>query len=183
MVIKRYTSTALGAVLMLLIATSGALAQEKKEATQKTPAATPANPFTQAAAKAGLSKCVRRIGQITDFVTAKTQSKGLLFTAPKTPDSRISSISLEIRSPNALSYAGATFAPGSPAGECGGLYEAVTYWNNRCDDVGAKAFGKFKRTTPLREAIATLDGGPNVKVFLMPAGQGCVSIKKEMIYQ
>lgn len=30
--------------------------------------------------------------------------------------------------------------------------------------------------------VFMLDGGPTVKVFLMPAGSGCVSVKKEMVY-
>ena len=29
--------------------------------------------------------------------------------------------------------------------------------------------------------LGLLDGGPATKVFLMPAGDGCVSIKKEVV--
>ncbi len=193
--IKRHTLTVTGTIIVALITLFSAWAAENdpKKAAQK-PAAAPSNPTAQpaaaqpnaiarAAAIAGVPKCVGRIGQITDFVTANTQSSGLLFTAPSAQNSRISSASLEVSTSDTLTYVGTSFAPGPSANECSGLYEAVTYWQNRCDDVGAKAFGSFKRITPLGRVIAMLDGGPGVRVFLMPAGQGCISIKKEMIYQ
>jgi hypothetical protein len=33
----------------------------------------------------------------------------------------------------------------------------------------------------LKKDIAVLDGGASTKVFLMPAGSGCLSIKKEVV--
>lgn len=152
-------------------------------AAQPQAAAPPVNQITQAVAQAGVSKCLGRINQISNFLTANTQSGAMLFTAPAEADRRLASVSLEVQAPNALSYAGATFAPGAGANECSGMYEAVTYWNNTCNDVGSKAFGTFKRANPLRQVIASLEGGPTVRVFLIPAGQGCISIKKEMVYQ
>jgi hypothetical protein len=149
---------------------------------QAQPAAPPVNRITQAIAQLGVQKCLGRVNQFTSFLTANSQNGAILFTSPVEVDRRLLSISLEIQAQNALTYATATFAPGEAANECGGMYEAVTYWNNSCNDVGSKAFGAFKRTNPLRQDIAALEGGPNLRVFLMPSGQGCISVKKEIVY-
>lgn len=75
-------------------------------------------------------------------------------------------------------------APG-PNGYCRASYEAVTYWAMACDDVAKSAFPTFKRSTPLRQYLLVLDGGPSAKVFMMslPANRGCVTIKKEVLFQ
>ena len=41
-------------------------------------------------------------------------------------------------------------------------------------------FKNLKREGVLKENIVVLGGGP-VKVFLMPAGSGCIVIKKEIV--
>jgi hypothetical protein len=61
------------------------------------------------------------------------------------------------------------------------MYEAVVYWNMKCDDVAARQFAGLKQIGALRKDITMLDGGPALNVFLMPAGSGCISIKKEVV--
>ena len=143
----------------------------------------PINAIAQAMAKQGVSRCVPRASQLTGFLTANAQAGVMMFVDPNGPDQRLSSVSMEVRGQNkSLNYASATFMPSEASIDCGGLYEAVTYWNNKCDDVGARAFGNFKRAAPLHQSIATLAGGPTVRVFLIPAGAGCVSVKREIVY-
>lgn len=53
-----------------------------------------------------------------------------------------------------------------------------------CQSIGAvcrKKFGTFKKIGALSKNINVLDYGVSTKVFLMPAGKGCVSIKKEIV--
>ena len=142
------------------------------------------NPFALAAANGGASKCAPRVNQITGFVAPDPQKSGaLLFAAPTGPDNRLLSMSLEvIVQPGTSSYIGAAFAPGADGAGCSGLYESVTYWNGTCEQVAKSQFGPFKVAAPLKQNIAVLDGGPLVRVFLMSAGQGCVSIKKEIVF-
>ena len=137
---------------------------------------------TQAFTQRGVSKCAERIGQFAQFLTNGAEVGGQVFVAPDDPDRKLSSASLEIQAGPAIGYAGLTFAPDTGANRCGGMYELVMYWTNSCDDVATKAYSAYKRTNPLRKSIISLDGGPTVRVFLLPAGTGCVSIKKELTY-
>ena len=91
------------------------------------------------------------------------------------------SASMEIPMKDATSaYASASFAPNQANG-CAGIYETVVYWSQKCTEVTEKNFSTFKKIGSLSKNISALDGGVSTKVFLMPAGKGCVSIKKEVI--
>lgn len=149
---------------------------------KETPPPKPAlNGLAQAATNVGVVNCVGRIQQVTDFLTANTKSGAYLFTAPKEPNRHLVSTSLEIRSGAISSYASASFAPVGSSG-CGALYETVVYWGNTCDEVAKGAFTGFAPGGKLGDTVNMLEGGPSLRVFLMPAGQGCLSIKKEVIY-
>ena len=142
----------------------------------------PATMVTQAFTQRGINKCAERVGQFSQFLTSGAQVGGQVFVAPEDSDRRVASASLEIQAGQASAYAGLTFSPDSGANRCGGVYELVSYWSNTCEEVATKAYASFKRMVPLRQSIIALDGGLTVRVFLMPAGVGCVSIKKELAY-
>jgi hypothetical protein len=61
------------------------------------------------------------------------------------------------------------------------MYETVVYWPQTCTEVGENNYGKFKNVGKLSKNIYVRDDGVSTKVFLLPAGKGCVSIKKEII--
>ncbi len=137
-------------------------------------------PVAKGAAQSGIRRCLPRIDQVVGFVTAGTQSGAMVFVPPVDADNRQTSVALEILGNNGLSYIDTGYAPTSVG--CDAMYQSVTYWTNSCDEVARVAFPSFKKTNPLRQYIAVLDGGPSAKVFLMPAGTGCVSIKKEVLF-
>jgi hypothetical protein len=95
---------------------------------------------------------------------------------------RIVSSAIEVEGGGSTSFVSASFAPGSGPSDCSGTYDAVTYWNASCSQVATANFSAFKVTRPLLKTVNILDGGQFAKVFLMPAGNGCVSIKKEMVF-
>ena len=139
------------------------------------------NVVTQAATQAGVLSCASRINKVTDMLTAGIPSGAFLFLPRSEPDQRIFSVSLEILGQNVPgAYVSENFAPNQANG-CGVMYEAVTYWNTSCDDVATRQFPTNKRVGVLYRNIAILNGGDSVRVFLMPAGTGCVSIKKEVL--
>lgn len=141
----------------------------------------PLNAVAQAAQKAGLRDCVPRINQVSNFLTAGAQQSGASMSiSPQAPNEHIASIAFEIKSPQVLSYATADFAP-LPTG-CGASYEAVTHWQNSCKDVASKGYAQLKFIGAIQNNILVLEGGPQLRVFLMPAGKGCVAIKKEVVY-
>ena len=146
-----------------------------------------ANGVTQAALKVGIKTCAPRINQVTNFIGAGSQVGAFIFAPTAQQDQRVVSISMEVPAkkvpggkniPDA--YVSASFAPNQANG-CGAVYDAIVYWNARCDTVAAKRFGDMKKGRKLQQHISVLEGNGPTKVFLMPAGNGCVSIKKEVL--
>jgi hypothetical protein len=151
-----------------------------KPAAPAQPTASNVNPVTQAAVQAGVLACVSRINQVVTFLTANSKSAAYLFLPPKQPDQSLFSVSLGLETDKAATiYASASFAP-TTNGQCSALYDTVEYVALSPADVETKILKNLKRKGTLGKDIVILDGGP-VTVFLMPAGSGCIVIKKEVV--
>ena len=151
----------------------------------QTAPATPAQaatPYAIAAQRNGITQCIPRINQITSFIIGNSPNSGMVFNSPNNEaNAKLVSSVMEVQGTgNLVTFVTASFAPAM--GSCGGTYDAVTYWPTNCSQLAASNFSTFKPERVLRQSITTLDGGPLVKVFLMPAGAGCISIKKEVLY-
>lgn len=175
-IFSRHTPSVRYAFLVALIAMPSLAAPVAPKAPSPNPSLGSIASF---AAQGGVRKCLGRIDQISNFLTAGTVSGANVFIDPREPDRGLTSVSMELQGNNGLSYVATAFSPTATA--CDGIYEAITYWGSTCDQVAA-SFTGFKRANPLRQHIQMLDGGSNAKVYLMPAGQGCISIKKETVY-
>jgi len=171
-------------LLVLTFAASVSIAAEKQTPLQtKSPARNidQANDITQYAIKAGMTSCAGRINQVTNFLLAGSQGSGaMVFLPDANPDTHLFSASIEIPLGNQSAYASVSFAP-IQAGGCDGMYETVVYWPQNCAQVAERQFGAFQKANALAKTIAVRESGATVKVFLMPAGAGCVSIKKEVV--
>jgi hypothetical protein len=140
-----------------------------------------AQSVTDAAAKAGVQSCLGRINQVTNFLTTGLRSGAVLFEPPSDPDRRLISFSLGLEMPRGkVAYASESFAPNQANG-CGSMYETVVYWEEGCADVAKHQFSTFRNSGFVVNSIMMLDRGTSVKIFLMPAGTGCVAIKKEVL--
>ena len=138
------------------------------------------NPVTRAAINAGVLASARRIDQVITVMTADKPSGAYLFIPQAEPDQNIFSASLEIQTPAATPiYTSVSFAP-LTSGETGTLYDTVEYDPNSCAFIAQNASKDLKYAGVLRKDIVMLDGGP-VRIFLMPAGTGCIVIKKEVV--
>lgn len=173
------------AVLFCLCTSLTAVAAEGAAPASPPPASAAApevNGITQAALKAGVIACTSRINQVANFLIAGTQDvKAIMLMPPANPDQQLISVSMEIPQKDASSaYASASFAPNQANG-CGGMYEAVVYWPQNCTKVASETFGALKKIDGFSKQFTVLDGGPLTKIFLMSAGKGCVSIKKEVV--
>jgi hypothetical protein len=140
----------------------------------------PVNPsvsaVTQAAVKMGVLSCVSRINQVATALTANAQSGVYIFPVQTPPDQHIFSTSFELVRPDSSTiYATASFFPNQDA-----VYDTVEYVNKSCEEVEKTIFKNLKRVSMLKKNVILLDGGA-VKVFLMPAGSGCIVIKKEVV--
>ena len=162
-------------IVLFLIVFAAAPANTHAEAAKPT-----VNPITAAVIKAGVKSCKDRINQVSNFLTANTNSGWLLFQPTSQPDRRLISVSMEAATKDVASaYVSESFAPNQANG-CAGLYETVVYWEKGCPEVAKKQFAAFKKAGALSKNISILNGGAGVRVFLMPAGKGCVAIKKEV---
>ena len=139
-----------------------------------------ANAIAQAAVQKGVMNCVSRINQVSNFLGYSAQAGAVLMLPPNQTDQRLVPLAMEVPTETGSAYVSATFAPNQANG-CGAAYDAVVYWPQKCDEVASKQFARLKKVGPLRQNITVLDGGVATKVFLMPAGSGCVSIKKEIV--
>ncbi len=143
------------------------------------PAASNVNPITEAVVKAGVLACVSRINQVVTFLTANVKSSAYLFLPQKQPDQSLFSVSLSLEDSKTTRYTSASFAP-TTNGQCAAVYDTVEYVAMSCSDVETKALKNLKRKGVLGKDIVMLDGG-SVTIFLMPAGSGCVVIKKQVV--
>lgn len=144
------------------------------------PAPPPVNPVTQAAVQAGVLTCVGRINQVVTFLTANSKSAAFLFVPQRQPDQCIFSVSLGMEGEKTTNkYASASFAP-TTNGQVSAVYDSVEYVALSPAEVETKTFKDLKRKGNLGKDIVVLDGG-TVAVFLMPAGSGCIIIKKEVV--
>lgn len=138
------------------------------------------NPLASAASQWGASQCSQRIQQISNFVGFSDQDGALAMMPAADTDRSLLPLAMEISTRNGAAYVSASFAPGQANG-CGASYDAVLYWENNCQQVASGQFAAYPSVGKLGRDITMLDGGMATKVFLMPAGNGCVSIKKERV--
>lgn len=141
------------------------------------------NAVTVAAVQQGVLTCSQRINQIANFIGMDERAGALLISPPSQPDQRLFALAAELpkRLPGSAAYVSATFSP-TPVNTCGASYDAVVYWPQGCGDLAQQIFASFRPIGTLKTDVQVLDGGPTIKVFLMPAGSGCVSIRRELVY-
>jgi len=154
-----------------------------KSTKSEPPEAGAMNGITRAVAKAGVKTCLDRIERTGNFLTENSKSKAIMYLPMADIDRQLTSASYEISYPNnTIAYASMTAAP-TADGACDSLYETVVYWANSCTDLAEKGFPGTKVIGVVQEHIRVLQGKGNLRIFLMPAGpEGCVAIKKEVIY-
>ncbi len=167
-------------IFACFVGTAGAQADETAKPTVAPPATSPTNAVTQAAVQQGVLSCAGRINQVSNFLGYTPQAGALLMTPPAQPDQRLIPLVMEIPTASGTAYVSASFAPNQANG-CGATYDAVMYWPQKCDVVASKQFATLKKMGQLKKEVTVLDGGSGTKIFLMPAGSGCVSIKKEVV--
>lgn len=140
------------------------------------------HPITLAAAQQGVLSCSGRINQVVNALGVTDKSGVALLLPPAQQDQRLVPLVLEMPTTQGGSaYISATFAPNQANG-CGANYDAVVYWPKSCDEVTQQSYASLKLLGRLIKDVVMLDGGTNMKVFLLPAGAaGCISIKREIL--
>lgn len=166
--------------LTLILQIGTIKAQQNILPASNTPGVSVTNAITQTAVMDGIFSCAGRINQVSSFLGYSAQSGALLMTPPSQPDQRLIPLVMEVDVNGNSAYVSASFAPNQANG-CAATYDSIVYWPQKCNEVSERQFPGLKKMKQLKKDIAILDGGVATKVFLMPAGNGCVSIKKEVI--
>ena len=143
-------------------------------------AAAAPNAVTQGALQVGMQACAGRVEQVSRFVGFSSQAGAVLMPPPAQPDKHLVPLAMEVPTEAGPAFVSAAFAPNQANG-CGATYDAVVFWPQACAAVAAQRFAGLRVIGLLKQHITVLDGGTTAKVFLMPAGSGCVSIKKELL--
>lgn len=175
---------------VLVVPNSFAQAQAQRPA--QAPAAAPAqpsasagaqqaNPITASLMRAGVKRCAPQIQKVTDFLNRGARVATVPFPAAANTDDSLISLSSEVQMGNVLSYSDANFAPRADGG-CSAVYEQITHWQNTCDQVYAAQFPTFQSRGLLGQQVRVYYNNPGSQVMLVPAGPGCVVIKKEIIH-
>lgn len=70
----------------------------------------------------------------------------------------------------------------SPGPTCSGFYEQVIYWPMSCERLKATVFASFGAPHPLLRNVLVSELNAGLQLYLLPAGAGCTSVKKEMFH-
>lgn len=143
------------------------------------------NSITESFASKGVKQCSARINQVSNFLGANSAGAGaFLFLPEAEADQQLSSLSMEIiGKDNKSAYISSSFAP-LANGSCQASYDAVAYFSEKCDAVIKHLYAKQKDGIgKLKQNVSIVPLNTNSRVFLMAAGDGCVSIKKETVYK
>ena len=138
--------------------------------------------LSDAFARAGVVTCGPRVEQIGDYLLRQAEAGAFLFLPVSAQDQRQVGVALELTAPGGGpgAYASAEFSP-EPAGGCGASYQSISYWPVGCAELARTTFAANKVLGVLKRNIQTLELSELGRVFLMPAGAGCVSIKRELL--
>ncbi len=159
-------------------ATNSPTVAPKQQAADTTP-----NAIAKGFSDKGVVSCTARINQVTNFVGSGGATGAFLFLPPPPQDQRLASTSIEVVDKDKKSvYVSSSFAPNQANG-CAAVYDAVAWWPAKCDAVASSQFPGQKQVGIIKQNIAILEINAVTRVFLMPAGEGCISIKKEVVSQ
>jgi hypothetical protein len=137
------------------------------------------NGVGKAASAKGLTRCAAAINSVTNFLGYNDNSAALLSQNLKNPNERLVSVMLEIPIPNNTALVSADFAPYPPNG-CQATYNGVIYWPQKCEVVIKKQFADLRFISKLKQNVFHFQG-QGFDFYVMNAGPGCVSLKKETI--
>lgn len=139
------------------------------------------NAVTSAVVQRGVLTCASRVEQVSNFLGFSAKAGAMLPALPPQPDRSLLPLVMEVPLEQGVAFVSMNFAPNQYNG-CGASYDAISYWDMSCEQLATKQFGTLKNMGPIKQQITALDAGAATKFFLMPAGKGCVAIKKEIVF-
>lgn len=139
------------------------------------------HPLAVNLATIGALACVERANQVAMFIDPRVSSQTIVHTPENNPNQRLLMATMVIESEkNGYTLGNVALAPGQANG-CGGSYHTVSYVDMPCAKAAEKNFPdlKFNKLNQLEVGIAIV--GKNMWIIAMPAGNGCVFEKEEVV--
>lgn len=145
------------------------------------PARPAGNPILEAARSQGVSRCLTRIGNLSEALTQGATYRAYAVTDDNKADERLYSLVLSrLSSQNTHQLVSATVTPDKA---CSATYDISTVWGLPCAQVAQQAFAAFKPETSLPGNVTVLQGSALQQVYLLATpGGGCMSLQKETLY-
>jgi hypothetical protein len=144
------------------------------------PAQSPAERVRASLRQAGITVCAPVIDRAAQFLFE--DGDGNFVIQPLSRDVNRTPVVLTMESAHPASgRTRLTVVTIAPAGVCSGSYEQVISWTQSCDVLKTTVFSAFRNERPLFRTVRQSELSPGIQLYLMPAGTGCVSIKKELI--
>ncbi len=134
-------------------------------------------PYEQAQ-NAGIKKCLPAIKKITDFIIEDGNAGAHSFWNTNNPDGSAFSTIIERNFSDGTILTNVTVAP-TPNGSCYVEYQKIVNLNKTCL-AAAQGLEGAKYKAELNREVAVLDHG-TVSVYLLPNGNQCTMIRKEVI--
>jgi len=70
----------------------------------------------------------------------------------------------------------------APGPTCSGFYQQTIEWLAPCQELKTSVFANYKDFKLLFQTVQVGELSPAVQVYLIPAGTGCTSVKKELFH-
>lgn len=140
----------------------------------------PANPVMVFADRAGSTACAGMARLVGEKVIGTGASSGVSLVAGPVDGASMFSPSLDSRDAVGPHFVSAFLAPNKRGG-CDAGYDDVRYWAKNCADLAAQELANLGVPKPLGAVVTTFVMGPNQHVYLLPAGPGCVTVRKELL--
>lgn len=133
------------------------------------------------AKEAGIRKCLPAVQNISQFLHEGKAHGALSTWATKNPDKQMFVSTIERTYSDGAQIMSIFVAP-VPTGDCATAYERIMYWDKSCLALAKDTFSDFEYKGELNKFVTHLSkkSGGN-SVYLMSAGNGCISVRKEVI--
>lgn len=141
----------------------------------------PVNPVVVFAGQSGSAACAGMARVVGEKLIGTNASSGVSLTAAPANGSGMFSPSLDSRDGAGPHFVSA-FLIANSRGGCDAGYDDVRYWPKSCADLAVQELANLGVLKPLGAVVSTFIMGPNQHVYLMPAGPGCVTIRKELLF-
>lgn len=161
-----HLSRSIGCVLitlMLLLATTSVIAQ---------------NDVVTRAKKAGVKRCLPAINALSGFIIGQEKHGSHDVWQNGNANKGVFSSTIERDAKQGSSLTSLTVAP-VQNGKCSTVYDQVQWFDRPCLEVAKKHFPNFSYQGLLAKRVMLLQGPATL--YLQPAGDGCLSLKKQII--